>query len=144
MSYHKRNWSTDNDSEAAASQYTNSDFQKTIHSVINSPTTLDLLVAQAEAAINNFVLLNESTMVVKEKSIQLDRVMSAMMAHAEEAGGESGKRYVASVIIACNEEPAKLAAIGYTWLTHLLFVCTHPFSYFLIDFINLDHEQSQI
>jgi len=144
MSSHKRNWSRDSDSEAAASQYTDSDFQKTIHSIIRSPTTLDLLVAQAEAAINNFVLLNESTMVVKEKSIQLDRVMSAMMAHAEEAGGESGKRYVASVIIACNEEPAKLAAVGYTWLTHLLFVCTHFFPYFSIDFINLVHEHSQI
>ena len=141
MSFPKRNWSTDSDSEAAASQYTNSDFQKTIHSIISSPSALDLLVAEAESAIDDFVLLNESTIVIKEKSIQLDRVMSAMMAHAEEAGGESGKRYVASVIIACNEEPAKLAAVGYTWLTHFLFICTHS-PHLSIDYIDLVGERS--
>jgi len=48
-----------------------------------------------------------------------------MLACAEECGGESGKRYVASAILTCSKEEdvfGALAALGTTWLTHLLFI----------------------
>jgi hypothetical protein len=59
-------------------------------------------------------------------SIDLDGVMKAMLVCAEEC---EGQRYVASAILACNQKEnhedvvATLAALGTTWLTHLLFVC---------------------
>ncbi|KAF8076877.1 hypothetical protein FPV67DRAFT_1473008, partial [Lyophyllum atratum] len=61
----------------------------------------------------------------EEISAELDKVMIAMLACAEECGGESGKRYVASAILTCSGEEdvvAALAALGTTWLTHLLFI----------------------
>jgi len=57
--------------------------------------------------------------------VELDKVMIAMLACAEECGGESGKRYVASAILTCSKEEdvfGALAALGTTWLTHLLFI----------------------
>ncbi|KAF9555155.1 hypothetical protein CPC08DRAFT_821258 [Agrocybe pediades] len=48
-----------------------------------------------------------------------------MLACAEECGGEKGKRYVASAVIACSQEEdvvGALQALGTTWLTHFLFV----------------------
>jgi len=39
----------------------------------------------------------------REISVKLDQVMLAMLAYAEECGGESGKRYVASAIWACSK-----------------------------------------
>ena len=36
-------------------------------------------------------------------SIQLDKVLSAMLSHAQDCGGKEGQRYIASAIIACNE-----------------------------------------
>ncbi|KAF5319241.1 hypothetical protein D9619_008704 [Psilocybe cf. subviscida] len=51
--------------------------------------------------------------------------MTAMLAFAEECGGQSGKRYVASAICCCSEDEdvvGALAALGTTWLTHFLFV----------------------
>ncbi|KAG5637124.1 hypothetical protein H0H81_005717 [Sphagnurus paluster] len=61
-------------------------------------------------------------------SVRLNAVMSAMLACVEECGGKSGKRYVASAILACSgkgdngDVVEALAALGTTWLTHLLFV----------------------
>ena len=49
-----------------------------------------------------------------------------MLACAEECGGQ---RYVASAIVACSQKEnyedvvKTLAALGTTWLTHLLFPC---------------------
>ena len=49
-----------------------------------------------------------------------------MLACAEECRGQ---RYVASAIVACSQKEndedvvKTLAALGTTWLTHLLFVC---------------------
>jgi hypothetical protein len=60
--------------------------------------------------------------------------MIAMLACAEECGGESGKRYVASAIVGCSEEAdvvGALVALGTTWLTHLLFIC--QFLYLLMN-----------
>ncbi|PPQ92957.1 hypothetical protein CVT25_000220 [Psilocybe cyanescens] len=61
----------------------------------------------------------------KEISVGLDKIMLAMLACADEGGGESGKRYVACAILACSKQKDKmeaLQALGTTWLTHLLFV----------------------
>ena len=52
--------------------------------------------------------------------------MKAMLVCAEECGGQ---RYVASAIVACSQKKSyedvvkTLAALGTTWLTHLLFPC---------------------
>ena len=52
-----------------------------------------------------------------------------MLACVEGYGGERGKRYVASAIVACGQKGGPgdmvevLAALGASWLTHLLFVC---------------------
>jgi hypothetical protein len=62
----------------------------------------------------------------EEISVKLYEVMIAMLAGAEECGGESGKRYVASAILACSKEEdviGALAALGTTWLTYFLFIC---------------------
>ncbi|KAG5635140.1 hypothetical protein H0H81_012328, partial [Sphagnurus paluster] len=70
-----------------------------------------------------------STFAYKEGSetisVKLDAVMSTMLAYAEDCGGERGKRYVASAIVACGEQQdvvGSLAALGMTWLTHFLFI----------------------
>ncbi|TFK32142.1 hypothetical protein BDQ12DRAFT_728933 [Crucibulum laeve] len=52
-----------------------------------------------------------------------------MLAYTEEYGGNGGKRYVASAIMACGQKEgdenvveAPVAAIDTTWLTHFLFI----------------------
>ena len=58
-------------------------------------------------------------------SVNLDEVMSAMLEDAEECGGEDAKRYVAAAIVACSRREdvvGTLAALGFMWLTHFLFV----------------------
>ena len=53
--------------------------------------------------------------------------MIAMLAYAEECGGESGKRYMASAVLICFKEEdlvGTLVALGTTWLTRLLFICS--------------------
>lgn len=76
----------------------------------------------------------------KEISVGLDKVMIAMLACAEECGGESGRHYGASAILACSKEEdvvRALTALGTTWLTHFLFmsvlscITVSKFSYFL-------------
>jgi hypothetical protein len=102
-----------------------------IDTVRKSQTPLQELVAAAEKIIGEtFAPDSRSTYKYKkdseEISVELDKVMIAMLACAEECGGESGKRYVASAILTCSGEEdvvAALAALGTTWLTHLLFIC---------------------
>lgn len=61
-------------------------------------------------------------------SVDLGAVVAAMLACGQGWGGESGKRDVASAILACGQKGGPgdmveaLAALGTTWLTHLLFV----------------------
>ena len=98
---------------------------------VRSPTTLQELVDAAEKIINEkFAYDLQSTYTYKkdseEISVELDQVITAMLAYAEECGGEGGKRYVACAILACSREEdvvGALAALGTTWLTHLLFMC---------------------
>jgi len=107
-----------------------------IENVRMSPTTLQELVDTAEKIINEEFAANpQSTYTYRrdseEISVELDQVMIAMLTCVEECGGESGKRYVASAIVACSNEEdmvGALAALGTTWLTHLLFICQ---SYYL-------------
>jgi hypothetical protein len=102
-----------------------------IDTIRNSSATLQELVDTAEKIVNEaFAPDPKSTFTYKKKdgeiSVQLDKVMIAMLACAEECGGESGKRYVAAAIFSCSEDDdmvSALAALGTTWLTHLLFIC---------------------
>ncbi|KAF8187133.1 hypothetical protein BJ912DRAFT_1042888 [Pholiota molesta] len=62
-------------------------------------------------------------------SLNLDAVMSAMLAFAQDCGGAKGTRYVASAVIACSGKGGDdddvvhaLVSLGVTWLTHFLFV----------------------
>jgi hypothetical protein len=88
-----------------------------------SPTTLQELVDAAEKIINEkFSYDPRSTYAYKkdseEISVELDQIMIS--------GGQSGKRYVASAILACSREEdvvGALAVLGTTWLTHFLFIC---------------------
>ncbi|KIM46724.1 hypothetical protein M413DRAFT_261455 [Hebeloma cylindrosporum] len=101
-----------------------------IETIRMSPTGLQGLVATAEKIIDEkFSPDPQSTYTYKEFdaegiSVELDKIMIAMLACVEECGGESGKRYVASAIVACSKEEdvvGALAALGTTWLTHFLF-----------------------
>jgi hypothetical protein len=116
-----------------------------IDTVRNSQKSLQELVDTAEKIINEKFAHDPRSTFKPTKgsvgtSVELDKVMLAMLACAEECGGESGKRYVASAIYACSKEEdtvVALVALGTTWLTHLLFICQssylliNKFSYFL-------------
>ncbi|KAF4613468.1 hypothetical protein D9613_007421 [Agrocybe pediades] len=99
-------------------------------SIEKSDTSLQDLVDAAEKIIKEkFTPDPRSTYAYtkgrKKTSVQLDQIMIAMLACAEECGGEKGKRYVASAVIACSQEEdvvGALEALGTTWLTHFLFV----------------------
>jgi len=105
-----------------------------ITDVEQSLIDLQELVDAAEKVLNEkFAPEPQSTYTYKKESetisVNLTAVMSTMLACAEECGGESGKRYVASAIVACSRKGGHgdvveaLAALGTTWLTHLLFIC---------------------
>lgn len=102
-----------------------------INAIKNSTAALQELVDTAEKTVHEVFTPNpKSTVTGKgkggEASLHLDKVMLAMLAFAEDCGGESGKRYVAAAICSCLEEDdlvGALAGLGITWLTHFLFVC---------------------
>jgi hypothetical protein len=104
-----------------------------IDAITNSRSQVPLqeLVGDAEKMIGEkFALDPRSTYKYKkdsnEISVKLDKVMTAMLAYSEECGGDRGKMYVASAILTCSKEEdviGALAALGTTWLTHLLFIC---------------------
>ncbi|TDL22561.1 hypothetical protein BD410DRAFT_748283 [Rickenella mellea] len=104
-----------------------------ITAVERSQIELQELVTAAEKVVKDKLAPNpQSTYTYKKASdkisVKLDAVMSAILTHAEECGGEHGLRYVASVIVACSQKESDadvvkaLAAVGTTWLTHLLFI----------------------
>jgi len=117
-----------------ASVETYESLKEEITSVEQSQIDLQELVDAAEKIIKEkFAPDPQSTYTYKKESepisVKLDAVMSTMLACAEECGGKSGKRYVASAIVACSRKGGDgdvveaLAALGTTWLTHLLFIC---------------------
>lgn len=102
-----------------------------IEAIVNSEANLQALVNTAEQLVNQVLAPDPTNKFTyrrgrKEASVPLDQVMLAMLASVEECGGKAGKRYVAGAISSCSEEKDKvgaLAALGTTWLTHLLFNC---------------------
>ena len=126
---HRRTQSVESiSSNEALESFTDSHFQKSITGNVLSEQSHEELVAGAKEIIENFQNHEKKTYSYKEKTIELDQVLAAMLIHADEAGGEKSKRYVASTIVACvdhNEvtDFEKLVAVAVTWLTHLLYIC---------------------
>jgi hypothetical protein len=72
-------------------------------------------------------------------SLNLNKVLSAMVTYSRGCGGDEGQRYVASTIVACREKEGGktraeskhltvwefVRAIAITWVTHFLFVCEY-------------------
>ncbi|KAJ3529585.1 hypothetical protein NMY22_g8938 [Coprinellus aureogranulatus] len=100
-------------------------------------TATDQLVAQAKRLIDKFASSDERMFRLWRASIELHRVLEAMLTHAGEAGGDKSQRYVSSTIVACDEVVAldaqdrgaaekacllRLRDIGILWLTEFLFV----------------------
>ena len=65
-------------------------------------------------------------------SIELNKVLSAMLSHAQDCGGHEGLRYIASAIVACHErsqcnggvvESNLLESMAITMITQFLFIC---------------------
>jgi len=118
-------------SSESSVQFYEQTLKPTIDAVSKSRVPLQELVDAAEKIINEkFAPDSQSTFTHKTSStnisVQLDQVMLAMLACAEECGGRKGKRYVASAIVSCSKAEdvvGALAALGTTWLTHLLFIC---------------------
>ncbi|KAF4611201.1 hypothetical protein D9613_007134 [Agrocybe pediades] len=118
-----------------------------------SQIPLQDLVHVAEKIINEtFAPDSRSTYRIKkgsdadEISVRLDQLMVAMLACVEECGGEKGKRYVASAIVACSQEEdvvGALEALGTTWLTHFLFISNVVVAHILrraVGEFNANHE----
>lgn len=129
---HRRNGSAASHTSISSQkfvQYYEEKIKPRIDVVGKAPVSLHKLVDVAEKIINEkFVPDSQSTFSHANISVQ---VMIAMLTCAEECGGEKGKLYVASAILACSKEEdvvGALAALGTTWLTHLLFACQ---SYYL-------------
>ncbi|KIM40821.1 hypothetical protein M413DRAFT_27957 [Hebeloma cylindrosporum] len=93
-----------------------------IDAAIQDPVPLDELVDAAEKIINeNFAPNPQSIFKHAGISVQLDKIMIAMLACADECGGTEGTRYVAGAIVACSQEEDVIGA-----LTHLLFIFKTP------------------
>jgi len=115
-------------SEAAVENFTEPRFQKDVQANVKSTQSLTKLTARAQGIVDDFAKTGQNTLQYKKHTIEISKIMSAMLAHAEDAGGEGGKRYVASAIVACLDgnkvNTEKITALAVTWLTHLLFICT--------------------
>ena len=103
-----------------------------IADVEHSPVSLEELVRDAEKIISETFAPDPRRVYTYRKgdtravSVNLDEVMKAMLENAEECGGEEAKRYVAAAIVACSRREdvvGTLAALGFMWLAHFLFVC---------------------
>ncbi|KAJ3529584.1 hypothetical protein NMY22_g8937 [Coprinellus aureogranulatus] len=104
-----------------------------------SGTSTEDLVARAKQYIAKFALSEQRFYRTRRASMDLDRVLEAMMSHAGEAGGDTSRRYVASEILACGSSPntsgslrldengcVLLRDLAIQWLTNLLFVFKAP------------------
>jgi hypothetical protein len=125
-------------SATASVEFYEKRLKPSIDAIRKSETPVQELVDAAEKVIKEFAPDPKSTSTHKhgdeEICVQLDGIMIAMLASAEDCGGESGKRYVASAILGCSKEEdvvGALEGLGTTWLTHLLFIC--QFSNFLMN-----------
>ena len=112
----------------------NGDLKPVISGILQSDEgLLANLVNKAEEMLKMFSADQRNIFTVqkgdKKATVNLHAVMSAMLTCVEECGGKNGKRYVASAIVSCGRKGDSdnmielLAALGTTWLTHLLFIC---------------------
>ena len=92
------------------------------------------LVSQAERLIKALGASNLDNVIEYESAkVQADKVLEAMLAHAENCGGENGKRFTATAICACVHEKRRnspetlqaLRVLALTLVTHFLFVCEY-------------------
>jgi hypothetical protein len=89
------------------------------------------LDSRAEKVIDGFALNPQSIFSADKEGrfqIKLDQVITAMLTHAMEMGGEPSKHYVLSCIVTCEQRGYQetfplLRDLGITWLTHFLFIC---------------------
>ena len=110
----------------------NGDLKPVISDILQSDEDLPNLVNKAEEMLKMFSTDQRNTFKCQKgdekATVNLHAVMSAILTCVEECGGEKGKRYVASAIVSCgckgdDNVVELLAALGTTWLTHLLFIC---------------------
>ena len=83
--------------------------------------------------------------MTRRPALKLDKVLSAMLSHAYDCGGQKGLRYIASAIVACHErgypdggglvEFKLLESMAITMITQFLFLCA--FFFFDIQWILL-------
>jgi hypothetical protein len=102
-------------SSTASVEFYEKRLKPSIDAIRKSETPLQELADAAEQVIKEFAPDPKSTFTHKhgdeEISVQLDEIMIAMLASAEDCGGESGKRYVASAILGCSKEEDVVGAL---------------------------------
>jgi hypothetical protein len=111
-------------SEEAVETYRDPLLQQSITS--STQLSLEALLIRAGGIIESFAAHKKRVYEYQGKTINLDRILTAMLHHAERAGGERAKRYVLSAIVASSDADKsfdKLVAVAVTWLTHLLYIC---------------------
>ena len=108
----------------------------------SSDTDQNYLTSSAQQILDNFSKA-ESSFVYglgdQPPSIKLDKVLSAMLSHAQDCGGQEGLRYIASAIVACHERGQSnggglvkfklVESMAITMITQFLFICA-LFSFF--------------
>jgi hypothetical protein len=126
------NTSSSTTSRASAIIILADDFKQRYGEIDNKNLPIPQLVSQAERLIRALGASTLNNVIEYENvKVQADKVLEAMLAHAESCGGENGKRYTATAICACVDEKRwnspetlhTLHDLALTWVTHLLFVC---------------------
>ena len=111
-----------------------------ISRIESSDTDQNYLISSARQILDNFSKA-ESLFIYgpgdQPPSIKLDKVLSAMLSHAHDCGGQEGLRYMASAIVACHErgQPNRgglvefklLESMAITMITQFLFLCAFFF-----------------
>ncbi|KAF8321957.1 hypothetical protein F5887DRAFT_345700 [Amanita rubescens] len=118
-------------SSASAITILADDFKQRYAEVDIKNLPIPQLISQAERLIKALGASNPDNVIEYESAkVQADKVLEAMLAQAENCGGENGKRYTATAICACVHEkrwnsPETLQALhvlALTWVTRFLFV----------------------
>ncbi|KAK7676795.1 hypothetical protein QCA50_020263 [Cerrena zonata] len=103
--------------------YISGEYQNRLELLIKSDETTDHLIRRAEGSIESFSAAEESLYTYEQAQVRLDRIMSAMMYHAADAGGNDSQRYVASaIVIAGSISMERMKDLAVAWLTHLLYI----------------------
>jgi hypothetical protein len=111
-------------------------FKKQIDDLKKGPTPLPTLVGTATKLIN-ILAADEKNNNYKYggSTVKLHAVLLAMLDHAENCGGEDGKRYTAAAICLCAvlDDPENkmtlqmLRDLSEFWISHLLFICKYEY-----------------